>query len=353
VSRNLGSLRSDEVRVLFRIFENLSRGADADMLRNAVADDLLHLFRSDFLASFIWDQEKGFFDRVVTRNMSPANLANYNSYYRHRDPITPILQRRKAATLVCEIMSQRELEDTEFFNDFLMVDGLHHGMNIYAYDGDLNIGDLRIWRAKGKPTFERRDAELLNLVLPHFRNALRNARVLSATQQKADLWGRLVENVSLALFLFNKAGQLVYRNSQALRIAAELPEKEYSLLYTSISSLAQGTTAQTEWNSFSLSLLRLVPPVSTEEHTAVMVHYTVPKRIDSDFLRQRYRLSPREIEISLLVCKGVTDPEIASALGVSFSTIRTHLKSIFAKLDVTTRSELIYVLLDGLVDISL
>jgi DNA-binding NarL/FixJ family response regulator len=55
----------------------------------------------------------------------------------------------------------------------------------------------------------------------------------------------------------------------------------------------------------------------------------------------------------MLVCKGLTDPEIASALGIAFSTVRTHLKNLFTKLDVTTRSELIYVLLDGVAEITL
>ena len=86
----------------------------------------------------------------VFLNMSPDNLARYEEYYQFRDPITPVLQKRRRATLVREVMPQDELEKTEFFNDFLIQDGLHHGINVYAYDGDLNIGDLRIWRGKGR-----------------------------------------------------------------------------------------------------------------------------------------------------------------------------------------------------------
>ena len=77
-------------------------------------------------------------------------------------------------------MPQKELEKTEFFNDFLMVDGLHHGINLYAYDGDLNIGDLRIWRAKGTPDFGKREVALLETIKPYFRNSLRNARLFAA-----------------------------------------------------------------------------------------------------------------------------------------------------------------------------
>lgn len=69
-------------------------------------------------------------------------------------------------------------------------------------------------------------------------------------------------------------------------------------------------------------------------------------------LLTKFRLSRRETEISLLVCKGLTDKEIARVLGMAFSTVRTHLKHIFQKLDVSTRSELIFSFLEDLVDVS-
>ena len=55
----------------------------------------------------------------------------------------------------------------------------------------------------------------------------------------------------------------------------------------------------------------------------------------------------------MLVHKGLTDPEIASVLNIAYSTVRTHLNNLFTKLDVTTQSELIYILLDGAAEISL
>jgi len=65
--------------------------------------------------------------------------------------------------------------NTEFFNDFLTLDGLYHGINIYVYDnGNKNIGDFRVWRSKGRANFERRELEILDMIAPHFRNAMRN-----------------------------------------------------------------------------------------------------------------------------------------------------------------------------------
>lgn len=51
-------------------------------------------------------------------------------------------------------------------------------------------------------------------------------------------------------------------------------------------------------------------------------------------------LTPTEIKIVALVAEGLTNPQIAEKLFVTRGTIRTHLSHIFAKVGVSTRSEL-------------
>lgn len=51
------------------------------------------------------------------------------------------------------------------------------------------------------------------------------------------------------------------------------------------------------------------------------------------------RLSPREWEVLRWVREGKSNGEIAALLGVSFFTVKTHLKNIFRKLGVRTRTE--------------
>jgi DNA-binding NarL/FixJ family response regulator len=50
-------------------------------------------------------------------------------------------------------------------------------------------------------------------------------------------------------------------------------------------------------------------------------------------------LSPREREILVLISKGLSNPQVAGTLGVSRATVRTHLEHIYAKLDVSNRTE--------------
>lgn len=57
----------------------------------------------------------------------------------------------------------------------------------------------------------------------------------------------------------------------------------------------------------------------------------------------RPSLTPRELDVLRLVAKGRTNKEIASAMFVSEETVKTHMKSLFQKLDVHDRAEAISV----------
>ncbi len=51
--------------------------------------------------------------------------------------------------------------------------------------------------------------------------------------------------------------------------------------------------------------------------------------------------TPKEQEIIHLVREGASNKRIALLLGVSLSTVKTHLRNIFTKANVTNRTELV------------
>lgn len=350
--RALENLKSHEIKILFGIIEKLSGGHDHGVFRREISEDLLHLLKADFFASFIWNPSTRSFGDPVLLNMSPANIARYEIHYQFHDPITHLLQERRRATLVCEVMDQKTLEKTEFFHDFLMKDGLHHGINLYAYDGDLNIGDLRIWRSDNRPDFDKRDVAILDFILPYFRNALRNARHLAKARSMAGLWDGFFENTQIALFLFDQNNRFLFQNKSADSLMAELSDPLSSRLYSVFSDFLKKSPCQTEWGPFSLSVFQSFSPEDGRPVKGILAARSTPPRINREVLQSRFELTPREIDICLLICKGFTDQEIASILNIAFSTIRTHLKHIFLKLDVSNRSELISILFESVVEIS-
>jgi len=82
--------------------------------------------------------------------------------------------------------------------------------------------------------------------------------------------------------------------------------------------------------------------------------WVIPPAIAAGLARYRAsdRLTPRELEVVELMSQGLSNKEIAVSIGRTDETVKIHLKSVFAKLKVTTRTEAVRVALTrGLVHI--
>lgn len=62
--------------------------------------------------------------------------------------------------------------------------------------------------------------------------------------------------------------------------------------------------------------------------------------------RARFDFTEAQARLALFLAEGGTIAEYATAMGVKLSTVRTHLKSIFAKTGVNRQTELAILLLD-------
>ncbi len=220
-------------------------------IRLRVGELMLDLLGAQHYASYVWNEEKQGFDGGVQINMDAANLQKYERHYQYHDPITLKLQQYRKAVRVTDVMPQSELKRTEFFNDFLARDGLYWGANLYAWSGDRNIGDMRIWRDKRRENFTRDDLDLLDLVRPALIAALHRSRSDADTSEVV------------------------------------------------ASACSHGPEAL---------------------------------------------LTAREREIAHLAARGLSDKDIARRLGISITTVRTHIDHAFRKLNVNNRMTLVHKL---------
>jgi len=172
-------------QVLSQLLATLAETQTEKDLRNRIGDPLLKLLDADYYASYVWEPEHKRFGRCVSLNMSDDTLASYDAYYRHVDGLTPLMARKHTTTLVNQVVPQAELAKTEFFNDFLQRDGLYWGLNLYMWQAQSNVGDVRIWRNRHRPAFDAQEASMLELIRPALGIALHRARSAPAAQDGA------------------------------------------------------------------------------------------------------------------------------------------------------------------------
>ena len=244
-------LTAYQIDLLARVMTTLAEPHEERDIRTRVGELMLDLLGAQHYASYVWDEEQQRFDSGVRINMDAANLERYERHYQYHDPITSTLQQYRRAVRVTDVMPQSQLKRTEFFNDFLARDGLYWGVNLYAWSGDRNIGDMRIWRDKRRENFSRDDLELLDLVRPALVAALHRSRNDKGTPD----------------------------------------------VVTSACSLG-------------------------------------PEAL----------LSAREREVAHLAASGLSDKDIARRLGISITTVRTHIDHAFRKLNVNNRMTLVHKL---------
>ena len=50
------------------------------------------------------------------------------------------------------------------------------------------------------------------------------------------------------------------------------------------------------------------------------------------YLKRRYHMTPRELQIAQLICQGLGNEEIASRLKIKHGTVKTHVRNLYRKL---------------------
>lgn len=55
------------------------------------------------------------------------------------------------------------------------------------------------------------------------------------------------------------------------------------------------------------------------------------------YLEKRYQMTPRELQVAILVCRGFNNNEIAKALKIRHGTVKTHLRNIYRRVRVKSK----------------
>ena len=209
---------------------------------------------------------------------------------------------------------------------------------------------------------------MIGEILPHLRQYVRVRAALADAKALGKSIADLLDNARACVIQLGWNGQIVEASDRATELLrgnaglsdrggalrAATPEDDATLqdlLARAIQPIGHLGASGSMMVRRSLPLPRLalhVKPVVPRErdqrsrHVAALVLIVDPvnpPRITPELVRAALGLSRAETEIAVLLAQGRTTREIAATTGRGYSTVRTHLKHIFAKLGVSRQIE--------------
>ena len=169
---NRMDMTSSELDLFAQVVWRLRTGGAGDEVRQQVIGDVTLLLRSDFGASYLWDNLRDRSTRCAAVNIDARMLKEYDEQIHMRDTVTPVLRAQRQPACVDDVISRRTLERSDHYAEFLKPCGMHHGVNVFFFNQGRDVGDLRIWRSADQPAFGARELSLLNTLSPYFQQAL-------------------------------------------------------------------------------------------------------------------------------------------------------------------------------------
>jgi DNA-binding CsgD family transcriptional regulator len=210
--------------------------------------------------------------------------------------------------------------------------------------------------------YEDSDKAVLDHILPHMRAAARFAGCVFEAETRG--WVKALQRRNRPVMEFNELGYvrrqngsldetngpLLVRQSKLVTIRAEDQGRLEKAIQIAVRPPYRQASMLLHDLAFNPYILQIIPNAGRARDVfastiALGVLIGRPKPIalsvDQDVAIQLFKLTPHEARVASLICDARSTTEIAQALRVTTDTVRFHLKSIFEKTSVRSRSELV------------
>lgn len=306
------------------------------------------------------------FKNIKGHNIENKNHRLYAQYYYQLDPFYKKHTHNYKVYTDRKLCSERYRTRTEYYNDFLKPQNIHHQMSSNLKTGNSQIGKLSLFRQRSAPAFSTDEKTLMEILIPHISIALQ--KVILANQKYRqeyliDFLGSKVRKKGVVLV--TKSLKTLYMNDHARNILAGISnkspnqEKNVRLPKDILALLQKKTEQETDRTSVQpedyvnrviecegqriiMDIKQIMIP-GKAPCSALLFEPEFNSQLRTEFLIKK-GITRREREITHLVTAGLKNSEIAKKLFISENTVDNHIKSIFKKMGVHNRTSLAHKL---------
>ena len=275
-------------------------------------------------------------------------------------------------TMLC---GDRESLAHDFYVRWVKPSGFRDMIGVLVLKSGKRTAWFSVARTEVQSPYCDDDVALIEAITPHLCRAFMLADTLEMRSVMLRNLERTVDSLATGVILTDKRG-VTYMNTSAkalvdsgdaIRIKdnklcpakardAGMLDHALSQSLAGIASPATGSYAVAIPRADRPGVLANVLPLSWRDAPNPLASMTGAAAVliqdpcqapqfESEALARLYGLTPMELRVSLEIARGQTLPDIASALGITINTLKTHLKHIFAKTGVTRQGDLMRLIM--------
>ncbi len=267
---------------------------------------------------------------------------------------------------ISSFLSPQEFYADDSVNACLVEQNLHHGL-LNVVDKDEANTSMLLYRGRSGGDFTEKESRMSGVLGRHVRNAVRlaHSNILKSLHENYQN-SVATEHRFGTIFLSSKGAVLdadafarrAMERSRALKLVhgkLTIMTQARSTGATSLSEILAApalTSHVVQDGPASFIVLKKLPPpfINTalfipSAYSAIAIRRVELEHVDVGTPQQVFGLTKTEAAVCRHLCLGATQADIAAELSVSSNTVKTHLRSIFAKTDSHRQSELVARLL--------
>lgn len=304
--------------------------------------------------------------------IEPRCVDLYRQHYAKLDPTTAPMLLRDVGEVASatDLLPQGELHKTCFHKEWLQPQGFVDTLQAGLDKSPTDFVYLCFMRNRESGMFDSAARDRLRLIVPHLRRAVLVGQLVDRTTAQAATFGDALDGICAGLFLVDAGGQIVHANAsgQAMLAQGVLVRGSGGKLTTHDTSAAQGLNdifssavragsgpqvgavpltgrGGEHYVAHVLPLSAGVRRLAGADDRAVAALFVQKASRDlpspHNAIAKLYRLTPTELRVLSGIVQVGGVPEVAEAMGISVSTVKTHLRRLFAKTGTDRQADLV------------
>jgi DNA-binding CsgD family transcriptional regulator len=266
-----------------------------------------------------------------------------------------------------------QMVQTRFYKEYLKPQGFGEGIGAILEKSATSCAIFAVILPGNLGSVEEKRIERVRLLIPHVQRAVLISKAIDLQTATAEMLADTVDALIAAVYLVDGSARIVHANRSGLDLLARddilrspsgslhahdaIIDRTLKELVTA-ASVRDDVAVGARGGSMALTgrdgeryLAHVLPLTSGERrkagtsHSAVAAVFVQKAALNlstfAEVIAQQFRLTPAELGVMFSIIEVGGVPEVSSVLGLSQATIRTHLRSIFAKTGTKRQADLV------------